>query len=248
MNHRICRAVSLLLLTVVLSSFALTLMGCSNASPKAPTETAAPKTGPLAGKTMIFLGSSVTYGFYSNGVSFVDFLKTRDGVNTIKEAVSGTTLVDNGETSYIQRMLALDTSLEVDAFICQLSTNDASQELPLGDIATGTDKSTIDTSTITGAMEYIIAYARETWGCPVIFYTGTQYDSPAYEAMVNRLLELQEKWDIGVLDLWNSEKMNAVSQEEYNKYMGDSIHPTRNGYRDWWLPEFEAYLEAYLNE
>lgn len=247
MKNRFYRAMSLFVVTILLSCLALTLFGCSSNS-KTATNTAEPAKGPLAGKTMIFLGSSVTYGFFSNGVSFVDFLKTRDGVNTIKEAVSGTTLVDNGETSYIQRMLALDTTLEVDAFICQLSTNDASQELPLGEIATGTDRSTFDTSTITGAMEYIIAYARETWGCPVIFYTGTRYDSPAYEAMVNRLLELQEKWDIGVLDLWNSEKMNAVSQEEYNKYMGDSIHPTRNGYCDWWLPEFEAYLDAFLNE
>ena len=37
-------------------------------------------------------------------VSFVDYISYRNGCEYVKEAVSGTTLVDNGKTSYIQRM------------------------------------------------------------------------------------------------------------------------------------------------
>ena len=50
----------------------------------------------LTGKNIFFLGSSVTYGACSMHESFVDFLAKRDGINALKEAVSGTTLVDNG--------------------------------------------------------------------------------------------------------------------------------------------------------
>ncbi|MCR4594932.1 MAG: SGNH/GDSL hydrolase family protein, partial [Clostridiales bacterium] len=42
---------------------------------------------PLKGKTIIFLGSSVTKGFASNGESFVDFMVKQDGIKAVKEAV-----------------------------------------------------------------------------------------------------------------------------------------------------------------
>ena len=69
---------------------------------------------PLAGKTILFLGSSVTDGAAAESQSFVDLFETLDGVKAIKEAKSGTTLVDktsalaaiafgNGE-SYVKRL------------------------------------------------------------------------------------------------------------------------------------------------
>ena len=48
----------------------------------------------LAGKQILFLGSSVTYGHFSEGVSFVEIIAERTGMLPVKEAVSGTTLVD----------------------------------------------------------------------------------------------------------------------------------------------------------
>ena len=74
---------------------------------------------PLKGKTVIFLGSSVTFGSASKGESFVEFLAKRDGIKPIKEAVSGTTLVDNGPSSYISRMKTIDKNIKADAFICR---------------------------------------------------------------------------------------------------------------------------------
>ncbi len=62
-------------------------------------------------------------------------------------------------------------------------------------------------------MEYITVYAKQTWNCPVIFYTGTKYDSKQYQQMVDVLFELQDKYGIGVIDLWNDEEMNDVSEK-----------------------------------
>ena len=64
--------------------------------------------------------------------------------------------------------------------------------------------------------------------------------------MVSALLELQKKWDIGVIDLWNDEDMNAVSEADYELYMNDKIHPTQAGYLLWWTPKFQEYLYEYL--
>lgn len=75
----------------------------------------------------------------------------------------------------------------------------------------------------------IICYARETWDCPIIFYIGTKYDSEQYAQMVELLYAMQDKWNIGIIDLWNSEEMNAVSKDDYDFYMADPIHSTQAG-------------------
>ena len=75
----------------------------------------------------------------SKGVSFADFLEKTDGIIAIKEAVSGTTLVDIKENSYVSRMKTIDKNIKADAFVCQLSTNDATKEMPLGEISKSYD-------------------------------------------------------------------------------------------------------------
>lgn len=202
---------------------------------------------PLKDGKICVLGSSVVYGASSQQVAVGEFLSKRFDCDLTKEAVSGTTLVDNGEKSYIQRMLNnIDPNEHFDLFVCQLSTNDATQELPLGEIVDSTDLNDFDTSTVTGAIQYVICYARQTWNCPVVFFTGSRYDSPAYEAMVQRLLELKDIYEIGVLDLWTSDSFNNISDAQRSLYMDDNIHPTKAGYRDWWGPEMETQLLDYL--
>lgn len=205
----------------------------------------------LGGKRIIFLGSSVTYGACTMGQSFIEALEEKDGIIAIKEAVSGTLLVDEDVAdgkSYIARLATIDTNIKADAFVCQLSTNDASHNKPLGIISDSYVKENFDTKTIAGAIEFIIAYAKQTWHCPVIFYTGTKYDSDLYKKMVELLLSIQKKWQIDVIDLWNDIEMNQVSPENYKRYMSDPIHPLRDGYREWWLPKFEEGITLALTK
>lgn len=223
----------------------------AEASDEAIETTAEPAPEPAAdielkGKTLFFLGSSVTYGSANNGKSFVEYIKERNGCTCKKSAVSGTTLVDTDGNSYVSRLNAMMKSpafKKCDYFIVQLSTNDASQNKTLGKISDSTNKDDFNTKTVTGAMEYIIAAVKEHYNCPVAFYTGTKYDSAAYQKMVDRLLELKEKWGIGVIDLWNDEEMNAIDKKTYNSYMSDGIHPNGKGYLEWWTPKFEEFLK-----
>ncbi len=209
------------------------------------------ENGILKGNTYLFLGSSVTYGPTATGISMVDILAKQEGVTCYKYAVPGTTLVDveGDERSYVKRMEQIDKTLELDHFICQLSTNDATQKKPLGVVAADLkDPYFFNRETIIGAMEYIIWYAQTTWNCPVSFYTGTPFYSPLYVEMIDALYELQEKWGIGIIDLYNNEELNSISDELYAQYMTDKIHPSFLGYRDWWLPEFVKHLESYEQE
>ena len=198
---------------------------------------------PLDGKNICVLGSSVVYGFSSQECSIAEYFGARFGCSYTKEAVSGTTLVDGGPLSYISRMKKIDKNAHFDLFVCQLSTNDATKKKPLGTISE-TDE--FDTSTVTGALEFIISYARKTWNCPVVFFTGSRYDSEEYAAMVKRLYELKEKYEFGIIDLWNGDEFNSIPDSLRTLYMSDSIHPTKAGYRDWWCPEMEKQLLEYL--
>lgn len=200
---------------------------------------------PLRGKTVLFLGSSVTYGAASKGISFADYLAGRSGCVMIKEAVSGTTLVDNGPHSYLRRLRKWDASTPVDLFVCQLSTNDASQNQPLGAVSTD---GIYDTTTVAGAIESIISYAKEVWNCPVVFYTNPRYDSEDYSAMVALLAEIAEKRNITVIDLWNDADFNEIRDEQRTLYMADAIHPTQAGYREWWTPYMENVLIEVLDK
>lgn len=205
---------------------------------------------PLEGKVIFWLGSSVTEGASSGQESMADFLAKKHGAQCIKEAVSGTTLANRANSSYVSRLdqyLASDERAgHVDAFICQLSTNDKGFPDGFGVVtpADVRDAAAFDTATTFGAMEYIIATAKDTWDCPVYFYTNPPMGDENYETMVQSLEEIAEKWGVTIIDLYRDQAFNDISEEERALYMADSIHPTKAGYREWWLPKFEETLSG----
>ena len=183
----------------------------------------------LKSKTILFLGSSVTYGSASNGVSFVDMIGELCGANCIKEAMSGTTLVDINDESYVSRLKSISTGIFPDLFVCQLSTNDATRKLDINEI----EKSIC----------FILSYVKNTFGCPIVFYTGTYYENNEYKKMIELLYNLKKKYDFYILDLYHDDDMLAVNEKDYQRYMHDKIHPTLLGYREWWTPKFIDFLE-----
>lgn len=193
---------------------------------------------PLEGMNICYLGSSVTYGASSLQESFVEFIAKRNGTTYVKEAVSGTTLVTTGAGggSYVSRMKKIDKNAKFDLYICQLSTNDASQNKLLGSI------DSTDTTTVCGAINTIIDYAKTTWNCPVIFYTNAYYDSASYAAMVAAIKEISTVKDIGVIDLYTDTAFNDITSAQRKLYMADKIHPTKAGYLEWWMPKMEQFL------
>lgn len=204
---------------------------------------------PLAGLDIIWLGSSVTYGAQAGGhYSMVDAIQdNHPGTVCEKYAISATTLVNEKEDSYVSRMKLISKDETPDLFVVQLSTNDATTGKPMGEVTDSTDPADFDDTTIAGAIETIISYVQETFGCPVVFYTGTYAEKENYEEMVDLLLKIQEKWGIGVVDMFHNEEMTAVyGTELYNEYMHDEVHPFRKGYVEWWTPVIEEYLTEFL--
>lgn len=199
---------------------------------------------PLEGMNICYLGSSVTYGASSLQESFVEFIAKRNGTTYVKEAVSGTTLVTTGAGggSYVSRMKKIDKNAKFDLFICQLSTNDASQNKPLGSI------DSTDTTTVCGAINAIIDYVKTTWNCSVIFYTNAYYESEPYAEMVTALKKIETVKGMGVIDLYTDTAFNDITSEQRSLYMADKIHPTKAGYLEWWTPKMEQYIYDYIGK
>lgn len=214
------------------------------------------KVGPLLNKNIFFLGSSVTWGYGALGESFVDYLWKADGIMGTKEAENGTTLAgknvwlnEQGSTDadYISYVASLQANLTddepeknaPDAFVLQLSTNDATKNKPLGEIASDNK---FNTETITGALEYIVSNVQKIWHCPILVFTNPAFDNPLYAQMVQRTQELKAKYHFELLDLYH----DPAFQKQDSLYMADPIHPTRAGYQQKWLPLFEEKLTKIL--
>ena len=133
------------------------------------------------------------------GLSFADDIYERNNCTKVKEDVSGTTLIDNGLSSYISRMKTIDHDIHADLSICQLPANDATENLPLDILGDSSDRNGFCYFFDAGAMETMISYASDTWHCPVVFYTNPVYDSTSYQDMVTLILQIQKKWEVGVI-------------------------------------------------
>ena len=236
---------------------------------------------PLSGKTIYFLGSSVTYGASSNGVAMGEYLQAKTGCISKKDAVSGTTIFDDNKTantgvnSYTRRLVnstVFDKNEKVDAFICQISTNDSTNDrlTKRGNITADDvlDMEEFDRTTTLGGIEFIISYVTEYWNCPVYFYSGGYFSDGTnkanrensnpkgseYGKLVGQVKQIAEKWEkvdyahVAVIDMFNDKEFNAVASDKYYSFaMADPIHPRKAGYRQWWTPYIEAFLTRETN-
>lgn len=207
-----------------------------------PAEPSAPTLGDVK---LIFLGSSLTYG--DSGYSMCDYLFDEYGTEIVKWAVSSTTLVHSGDgLSYVERLAKYaQYEPECDHFVCQLSTNGSG--FALGELSDSTNPEDFDTTTIIGAIEYVAAVAKQTWDCPVSFFTVAYYESSKYASWVQALYTVQEKWDIGIIDMYNDEEFNDITDEQRAEYFKkDGVHVTKKAYIEWWGPRFAEHLIQYL--
>ncbi len=232
---------------------------------------------PLKNKIIYWLGSSVTYGSAADGQSMADFLMAKTDCISKKSAVSGTTMYDDGASSatgansYVRRLMnsqVYDPNNDaVDAFICQISTNDCTNDrlAKRGQMAPADDfdYESFDKATTLGAVEFIIGYVAEVFDCPIYFYSGAYFGDGSdkaqrqnanpkgseYGKLVDQVIAIAEKWnakpgvDVGVIDLYHDEDFNAAASAAYYSWaMNDPIHPRKAGYLQWWMPYFEARL------
>lgn len=151
-------------------------------------------------KKILFLGSSVTRGSASLGISFADMLQKKYKFDMIKDAIDGSTLVDKGENSYISRLKKYKKNDNIDLLVVQLSTNDSYQNFPI--------YSDNGSDSIESAVLYIINYAKNTLECPVVFFTSPPpLNNIKYQEMVILLNTLAAKNKVHVIDFFHCKSL-----------------------------------------
>lgn len=212
----------------------------------------------LTGKTVYFLGSSITYGLSSQGESFADYVCKQCGAVCHKRTYSGTTMAlckDKPKLSYVERLTSDSFDGTPDIFLCQLSLNDANHKLPLGTISDELpnleDMNLNQIDTVAEAIEYITAYAKTKWpNCQIAFYTVKNNGNARYAEMVKLLKTAQVKWGqnmydrnlIEILNIWDDKSFMNVTGDTLRLYMRDDNHPTKAGYKICWLPRVKSFL------
>lgn len=204
----------------------------------------------LRGKKIVFVGSSLTKGSGSGGVSFPDYIARHTGCSVVKDAIGGTTTSKGRDgKDFVTRSVRLINKMSrPDAFFCQLSANDANKGRPIGTIKQEkVPIEELDTRTVAGAIEYIICYSDQKWGCPIAFYTAMNLSNARYDKMVNLLYQAQEKYGIQVIDLYHGMNKYSIKSKTYRLYMRDRLHPSKAGYLKWVTPFFEKRLAGVIN-
>lgn len=237
------------------------------------TQVTVKEDSPLKGKTFYWLGSSVTYGSASSGESMADYLSAITGCISKKDAVSGTTIFDDGKTndtgvnSYTRRLVnssVFNKNEIIDGFICQISTNDARNdrldkrgEITADDVY---ESDKFDKSTTLGGIEFIITYVNEVWDCPIYFYSGSYFGDEGsrtnsnpkgseYAKLVDQVKQIAEKYNkiknfkVGVIDLYNDSDFNAVASDAYYSWVMSDAIHPK---RAGYLQWWTPYFESYL--
>ena len=227
----------------------------------------------LTGKTIYWLGSSVTFGFAACGEAVPDYMAKRNGLTSVKSTISGTTLahvaysdevgspwqvrVANGmpaevceqlaPLSYLARLEDFPKDGKPDLVVIQLSTNDS--QFPAkyqGIIADGFDEADFDGATTFGATQLILARVKKYWGCPVLIYTSPLLFVDTYKSMVEATRTIADKWGAHLLDMNADEAFNELGQAHMEEWMNDPVHPKRRGYIEWWTPRFEEAIRELV--
>lgn len=224
----------------------------------------------LKDRNILFLGSSITYGSATDGVSFADYIEKRDEATVMKLAVSSTNMAWKTKTdgSYVNRLTNYGPNQFIpDIFACQLSLNDSLNGIALGSVPeldfNDLDEEKVQelyekADTVGGAIGYITAYAQYYWpDCQIVFYTvrnngyNTQYTkmrTMLYDAQKKYGMNQYDKHMIEIIDMWSVKELTDVKShlETFCLYMYDNNHPKMAGYLHQWTPEFEKAFIKWM--
>ena len=243
-----------------LAAFIRHIAGGGSVTPVPPT------TGTtLDGKTIVFVGDSITAGFvqeqglpnYGQRNGYVEMLQKKYPKAVFKNlAVGGATVghYEGEPTPCVAEQInnAIRQYPNADYIIVQGGVNDTwlSSKAPLGEISSGYAAS-LNEGTFCGALESIFKKAQTQWiGKKIGFLTTHKIPSaPSLGTYMDKAKEICKKWSVPYLDLYNLSTLNYALAEVKNNLSykttdhpnGDGTHPNMKGY-EVLTPKIESWL------
>lgn len=208
---------------------------------------------PLKGKIISFNGDSICYGAgHTGGYGKIIALKCDMIYENI--AVSGATVMYVDDTRHCISRTVANMRADADYIILEGGVNDLYDDRPLGTLSNGYN-TTLDDTTFYGAFENmlkqaLIRFPGKKIGYIAVHKMGTYGigDNNAYTAAI----ECCKKWGIPVCDLniscppFAQLSLNTDTKFLADTYTkdGDGWHPNEAGYKAYYTPKIEAWLNT----
>ena len=199
--------------------------------------------------TLYSNGDSIAYGSGSSGYSYAALFAENHSLKLTSKAVAGGTLCSSVEGVYHIAENTLKTvNNSYDIIFLEGGVNDYSQSAPLG-IVTDDFESELDINTTCGALEMMLKYVKLTCPDSKIYYIISNKiincQKPnklglTYDDYVKCIVAICNKYEIPVIDCYNTDFDLSYTSKRNSVYPeGDGVHPTLEGYTNYYLPVIE---------
>lgn len=200
----------------------------------------------LYGKRVYWDGDSIMYGYgYTGG--FANLIAQRNAMESTNFAVSGATLAQTSASHCIASSIA-QMSNDADYYIFDGGVNDVAETANRGAISNGY-ASTLDTTTMIGAFEYICKSLVNKPGKKYgyVFVQRIFNASDEWETTLKPMMEqVLNKWGIPYIDLEKEIPPLGFIPSLANVYMADGgkWHPNEDGYKKYFVEKIEAWMRT----
>lgn len=203
----------------------------------------------LKGKRILSFGDSIMHGDGNKGVGIADLLSEKYFMTAVDYSKGGSTFgyVKDREQISNQILTAIKKNETADIILINGGTNDT-RKVEAGYISEGFDYGKNGRKEFAQGMEYALGLLQDNYPVtPVLFVRAHNMDQTTEEKEIQYgelSVEICEKWGVPVVDMYTDSDFNAHDEAIRTKYtvdtkqcpQGDSIHPNRQGYEEFYLP------------
>ena len=215
---------------------------------------------PLNDKTIMFVGDSICAATTEGVKGWATLISENNPTTTIYNyGQDGATIADDGQdtNNVLTKIQTMYTDHpNADYIIIQGGVNDYwSENIELGNFnehSNFNNDPSYDTTTFSGALEWIFNYCLTHFGGKKVGYIVTQKinsGSSSFYQYMNRAKEICDKWSIPYIDLFNEGDLNYFVGYQKQNYSltnviptGDGTHPNLAGYQII-TPKIENWLK-----
>jgi len=204
---------------------------------------------PLAGKLAVFDGDSITAGTGWAG-GYPKMIGDMYGLRHVNYGVgggtitAGTTTTGGTDRHWVSRNVD-NWNPDADYIIIQMSSNDYSLTVPMGDMLGTFTTTAFDDTTFAGALENTFLQAQLKYPAKKIgliipfkvYGTFQVLDRNRFETYIDMAKKICVKWSVPYLDLYSASPLNFGIKAIRDQFSllsgsdGDGTHPNEAGYR-----------------
>lgn len=203
----------------------------------------------LQGKKVMSFGDSIMHGTGNDDIGIATLIAQRYKMQVVDYSKAGATFGDAPDREQISDQIerAVEKGEDADFILLNGGTNDM-RNLPLGQISDDFNYIENGREFFSQGMEYALGLLRDNYPESKMLYIRAhdmEFSLERNELHFGKTaLDICKKWNVDVADVFNDTGFDAHNTEIKKKYTkiskncekGDSVHPNRLGYYEYYIP------------